>query len=86
MLLLWLSLILLLFFICRPGQYNLDSSKSLQQRAQWRNPKNIMLSSTIRDDPEIKMRINAGPSPATYDTSGSLIKPSFNVLLSDKYQ
>lgn len=67
-------------FASRPGEYNI--SKRLG--SSWSNPKNIMLSTTAREE---KVRAS-GPGPQEYDVlpaSGSLLRPSHNVLLSDSY-
>jgi hypothetical protein len=64
----------------RPGQYNLDKKSQ-----SWRNPKNIMLSSSAR---EVWSKPNRVPGPGEYNVvplEGSMLKPSHNVLLSDYY-
>jgi hypothetical protein len=63
-----------------PGQYNLD-----RKAHNWRNPKNIMLSSSKR---EVWSKPNAVPGPGEYNVvplEGGLLRPSHNVLLSDNY-
>jgi hypothetical protein len=67
--------------LSRPGQYNINRKLGKDPR----NPKNIMLSTTTRDD---IARNTKAPGPGYYDPSpfiGSLIKQSHNILLSDRY-
>jgi hypothetical protein len=33
----------------------------------------------------LETRVSDAPPPGSYNTAGSLIKPSFNVLLSEEY-
>ena len=64
-----------------PGQYNV--ARKLGN--DWKNPKNIMLSSTKR---EVWAKPNAVPGPGEYNVvplEGGLLRPSHNVLLSDNY-
>jgi hypothetical protein len=53
-----------------------------------RNPKNILISTTERDpfadNPRIK-KASTAPGPGSYEVTSSLLKPSHNILLSDKY-
>lgn len=48
----------------------------------FRNPKNVMLSTAKREE---KLRGIGAPGPGYYNVSGSLVKPSHNILLSDRY-
>jgi hypothetical protein len=61
----------------RPGQYTVDKGMGGSKR----NPKNVMISTTVRDE---KVIVNA-PPPGRYEVSTSLIRPSHNILLSGKY-
>jgi hypothetical protein len=68
-----------------PGQYTITSSINPQA---WRNPKNVLISTTKREDVELKKKA-IGPGPGYYNPTpltGSLIRPSYNVYLSEKYQ
>lgn len=63
-----------------PGQYTI----SRRFGSANRNPMNVMVSSAARDE---KIRITA-PPPGYYDPTplmGTFIKPSHNILLSDRY-
>ncbi len=65
---------------CRPGTYVI----SRRFGSPARNPKNIMVSTAPRDE---RIRIRA-PPPGYYDPqplTGTFIKPSHNILLSEKY-
>lgn len=69
------------FVIHSPGQYDLEPKPD----KSWRNPKNIMLSSSKR---EVWQKPNAVPGPGEYDVvpiEGGMLRPSHNVLLSDNY-
>ncbi len=61
----------------RPGQYTVDRGMGGSKR----NPKNIMISTTTRDE---KVIVNA-PPPGRYEIGTTLLRPSHNILLSDKY-
>lgn len=68
-----------------PGQYNLN--RRIGNPASWRNPKNIMFSTAQREELIHKNQLD-GPGPQAYDPqplSGSLLRPSHNVLLSDAH-
>lgn len=68
-----------------PGQYDITRPAVSATFQSWRNPKRVMLSTAVRADPSLLKKTPA-PGPGVYNTAGSLLKPSFNVLLSDKYQ
>jgi len=59
-----------------PGQYQI----SRRLGSDWRNPKNIMLSTSERD---IFGKPKDIPGPGEYEIAKDLIRPSHNVLLSD---
>jgi len=65
-----------LFFLNSPGQYQV----SRRLGSDWRNPKNIMLSSSERN---IFGKPKDIPGPGEYEIAKDLIRPSHNVLLSD---
>jgi hypothetical protein len=78
-----LSFLSLSSSLVRPGEYLI----SRRLGKDHRNPKNIMLSSTERDPfgaKALKSTLQA-PGPGTYQVSSSLIRPSHNILLSDRY-
>jgi hypothetical protein len=62
--------------ISSPGQYQI----SRRLGSDWRNPKNIMLSTSERD---IFGKPKDIPGPGEYEIAKDLIRPSHNVLLSD---
>lgn len=69
----------------RPGQYN--SLSPLGQKVRT-NRKNVMVGTAPRELRLGHEQSLALPGPGEYDPSpvqGSLIKPSFNILLSEKY-
>lgn len=68
-----------------PGDYDINRGDVSSTYQSWRNPKQIMLSTTVREDPSLK-RKTVAPGPGYYNTAGNLLKPTYNVLLSDKYQ
>jgi hypothetical protein len=69
-----------------PGQYDITRPDAAATYHTWRNPKNVMLSTTVRADPSLVTKKGPMPGPGRYNTGGSLLKPSFNILLSEKYQ
>lgn len=69
-----------------PGQYDVTRPAVSSSLQNWRNPKNVMLSTAVRADPSLVVKKGPAPGPGYYNTSSSLLKPTFNVLLSEKYQ
>lgn len=67
-----------------PGQYALN--RELLDSHQLKNRKNIMLYTGGRSEITKK---SVSPGPGYYEPSpfiGSMIKPTHNILLSEKYQ